>query len=206
LARRGEDPFFVKMFNRLLKRENTAVLPEGMQELLKLTNKGKLPKVSAATIGALEKGGLAAGAGIGRKALKVVGTTGFGVAASGAFLGFEAHRISKILGREGRARKLARTGFEELGPSSSEAFLRDIVSKQELVARRKVTMQKFEPELMQEVVRVLSDTGQSPNTLTSTERRIGSDAQLGIQKRGRSGEDVRFLIDQLFSQMGGGVQ
>lgn len=206
LARRGEDPFFLRQFNRLFKREGTAVLPQGMQEMLKMANKGKLPKVAGATVRALEKGGLAAGAGLGRKAVGLLGKTGLGAAGIGVIGAMEAHRAFKILGREGRAKKLALQGFEGLGPSSSVDFLRDIVDKQETVARRKVTMQKFEPELFQEVVRMLSDTGQSPNTLTSTERRIGADAQLGVQRRGRSGEDVRFLLDQLFSQMGGGGQ
>lgn len=204
LARRGEDPFWLRQFNRLFKRENTAVLPPDVQDFLKQANKGILPKVSGTTVQALEKGGLAAGTSLGRRAVGLLGKTGMGALGIGVFGAFEAHRMGKILGREGRARKLALRGYEGLGPSSSVDFLRNIVDQQEAVARRKVTMQRFEPELFQEVVRILSDTGQSPHTLTSTERRIGADAQLGIQKVGRSGEDVQFLLDQLFSQMGGG--
>jgi hypothetical protein len=67
-------------------------------------------------------------------------------------------------------------------------------------------MQRFEPELFQEVVRILADTGQSTETLTSTERRIGSDPQQGVIRRGRPGKDIQFLLDQLFNQMGGGGQ
>jgi hypothetical protein len=206
LARRGEDPFWVRQFNRLFKRENAAVLPQGVTDMLKQTNQGKLPKVAGTTAKALEKGGLATGAGFGRKAAGFLGKGALGAAGIGAIAAFEGHRAFKILGRENRAKKLALSGFSGLGPSSSVDFLRDIVDKQEQVARRKVTMQRFEPELFDEVVRVLSDTGQSNNTLTSTERRIGSDNQLGAQRRGRSGEDVQFLLDQLFSQMGGGGQ
>lgn len=202
LARRGEDPFWLRQFNRMFKRENTAVLPPDVQDFLKQANAGKLPKVSGATVRALEKGGLATGTSLGRRAVGVLGKGAFGAIGIGVIGAMEAHRAGKILGREGRARKLALSGFEGLGPSSSVDFLRNIVDQQEAVARRKVTMQRFEPELFQEVVRILSDTGQSTNTLTSTERRIGADAQLGVQRRGRSGEDVQFLLDQLFSQLG----
>jgi hypothetical protein len=206
LARRGEDPFWMRQYSRLFKRESTAVLPEGMQGLIKQVSGGKLPKAAGSTIKALEAGGLATGTSVGRKAVGLLGKTGLGALGIGVIGALEVNRAAGILGREGRARKLALQGFEGLGPSSSVGFLRDIVNKQEQVARRKVTMQQFEPELFQEVVRMLSDTGQSPNTLTSTERRIGADAQLGVQRRGRSGEDVQFLLDQLFSQMGGGGQ
>jgi hypothetical protein len=206
LARRGEDPFILRQFNRLFKREGTAVLPQGMQDLLKQTNAGKLPKVAGSAVKALEKGGLATGAGIGRKAAGLLGKTAFGAVGMGVIGVLEAHRAVGIMGREGRARKLALQGFEGLGPSSSVDFLRDIVDKQEAVARRKVTMQRFEPELFQEVVRILADTGQSTETLTSTERRIGSDPQQGVLRRGRPGKDIQFLLDQLFNQMGGGGQ
>lgn len=208
VARRGEDPFWIRQFNKLFRRQNTSVLPEKMVSLLKDTNKGLLPKVATSTTQALAAGGGAGlSGGLGRKAIGLLGKGALGAAGTGLILGLEANRAIGILGREGRARKLAELGVAGLGPSSSVEFLRDRVNQQELVARRKVTMQRFEPELFDEVVRILADTGQQPNSLTSTERRIGSDAQMGIQRRGRSGEDVQFLLDQLFNQMGNpGVQ
>lgn len=212
VARRGEDPFWVRQFNRLFRRQNTAVLPQKMVQMLKETNKGILPQVEKGVVAALAKTGegvtkASLAGGFGRKAVGLLGKGAIGAAGTGLFLGLEANRFAGILGREGRARKQAELGVAQLGPSSSVDFLRTIVNQQEQVARRKVTMQRFEPELFNEVVRILADTGQQPNSLTSTERRIGSDAQMGIQRRGRSGEDVQFLLDQLFTQMGspGGV-
>ncbi len=206
VARRGEDPFWVRQFNRLFKRESTAVLPQKMVQMLKEANKGVLPKLEKGVVAALAKTGegvtkVGLAGGFGRKAVGLLGKGAIGAAGTGLFLGLEAHRMAGILGRQGRADKLALQGFQELGPSSSADFLRNIVDQQEQVARRKVVMQRFEPELFNEVVRVLADTSQQPGSLTSTERRIGSDAQIGAQPRGRSGEDVQFLLDQLFSQM-----
>jgi hypothetical protein len=208
VARRGEDPFWTRQFNKLFKRQGTATLPTKMVQMLKESSKGgALPKVEKGALEALvkaspgvTKAGLAGGAG--RKAVGLLGKGVVGAAGTGLFLGLEANRIAGILGRQGRARQLAETGVAQLGPSSSVDFLRDMVNKQEQVARRKVTMQRFEPELFNEVVRVLADTGQQPNSLTSTERRIGSDAQMGVMRQGRSGDDVQFLLDQLFTQMG----
>ncbi|KKN68085.1 hypothetical protein LCGC14_0455390 [marine sediment metagenome] len=207
VARRGEDPFWVRQFNKLFKRQGTAALPTKMVQMLKETNKGVLPKVEKGVVAALAKAspGVTKGAltgGVGRKAVGLLGKGPFGAAGTGLFLGLEAHRIGGILGRKGRADKLALEGFQGLGPSSSVDFLRNVVDQQEQVARRKTTMQRFEPSMFDEVVRILADTSQQPNSLTSTERRIGSDAQMGVQRRGRSGEDVQFLLDQLFTQMG----
>ena len=202
LARRGDDPFVVRMFNKAMKRPSSAVLPEGITATLTAANAGKLPQVTGQSAKALAKGGLQAG-GFGRKVAGVFGKGAAGPIGAAIGLGFEANRAAGILGRESRAKKLALQGFQGVGPSSSTDFLRNIVGQQEAVARRKVTMQRFEPELFQEVVRVLSDTGGSQNTLTSTERRIGADAEVGVTRRGRSGEDVQFLLDQLFNQMGG---
>ncbi len=202
VARRGEDPFWVRQFNRLFKRQNTAVLPEKMVRMLKNTNKGAIPKIGKGVLGALEKGGGAGLAGgFGRKAVGLLGKGAFGAGAIGLFLGLEAKRLGDIAGRQGRADKLALQGFQELGPSSSVEFIRDTVDQQEQVSRRKVVMQRYEPDLFNEVVRILGDTGGQEGSLTSTERRIGSDAQEGVQPRGRSGEDVEFLLDQLFTQL-----
>lgn len=204
LSRRGQDPIVTRLFNKALRRPGSAILPEGIESVLRDISGGKLPKVTAATTRALAKGGVK-GLGIGRAAVGLLGKTGLGLAGVGILGAFEISRAKDILGRGGRAKKLALQGFQGLGPSSSVDFLRDIVGKQEAVARRKVTMQKFEPELFQEVVRVLSDMGPSQNTLTSTERRIGADEQVGATRRGRPAEDVQFLLDQLFNQMGQGA-
>ncbi len=207
-ARRGEDPFWTRQFNKLFKRQNTATLPTKMVQMIKETQKGgALPATGKGTLRALAKaspGVTEAGlkGGFGRKAVGLLGKGAIGAAGTGLFLGLEAKRFADILGRKGRAEKLALEGFQSLGPSSSVDFLRNTVDQQEQVARRKVVMQQFEPELFSEVVRILGDTGQQPNTLTSTERRIGSDAQMGVMKQGRSGKDVQFLLDQLFNQMG----
>lgn len=205
LARRGEDPKVLQWFNKAMKRPGTATLPAGITETLKVANAGKLPKVAKAAAGELAAGGLAAGKGLGRKAAGVLGRTALGPIGLAVTAGFGVHQASGILGRSGRAKKMALQGFSELGPSSSADYLRAVVGEQEAVSRRKTVMQKFEPELFQEVVRILSDTsgGSSGNTLTSTERRIGSDAQSGVQSRGRSPEDTQFLLNELFSQMGG---
>lgn len=202
LARRGDEPFVVKMFNSALKRPSLPKLPEGITETLKQASGGKLPKVARGTGAALTAEGVG-GMGFGRKLLGATGKGALGFGATALFAGLEAKRAAGILGRESRAKKLALQGFQSLGPASSVEFLRDIVQKQESVARRKAVMQQFEPELFQDIVRTLADTGQSKNTLTSTERRIGSSAQAGAVNRGRSPEDVKFLLDQLFSQMGG---
>ncbi|KKN58752.1 hypothetical protein LCGC14_0549310, partial [marine sediment metagenome] len=204
LARRGEDPFVIRMFNKVFKRPGTPVLPEGIASALKEASGGKLPKVTAATTKALGKAGVK-GFGVGRKAAGLLGTTKFGALGIGVAAALEAGRVKDIMGRGGRAKKLALQGFQGLGPSSSVEYLRDIVGKQEAVARRKVTLQKFEPELFQEVARILSDTGPSQNTLTSTERRIGANEELGAAQRGRDPKDVQFLMDQLFTQMGQGA-
>jgi hypothetical protein len=144
-------------------------------------------------------------AGLGKKLLgKVGGKLGAGLGA--LFLGFELKKDIGILNREKRAKQLAMTGYQGLGPASSADYLRNIVQQQEMIARRKTVMQQFEPELFQDVVRVLADTGPSKSTLTSTEREIGANAQMGVVNRGRSPDDVKFLLDQLFSQMGGGSQ
>lgn len=207
VARRGEDPFWVRQFNKLFKRQNTAVLPEKMVQMLRETSKGVLPTIEKGTVAALAKTGAGVteagiAGGLGRKAVGILGKGALGAAGTGLFIGLEANRIKNILGRQGRADTLALQGFQELGPSSSVDFLRGIVDQQEQVARRKVVMQRFEPDLFNEVVRILGDTSQQPGTLTSTERRIGSEAEIGIRRKGRSGEDMEFLLDQLFSQMG----
>lgn len=203
LAERGDDPTVVRLFNRVMNRPGSGKLPEGIQETLKAANEGRLPKVAAAEKATLRQAG-AKGLGAGRKAAGLLGKSTLGTLGIGAVAALEAKRAFGVLGRENKAKQLALQGFQGLGPQTSVDFLRDIVSKQEAIARRKVTMQRFEPDLFQEVVRILADTGQSTNTLTSTERRIGTDSQTGAVNRGRSSEDVQFLLDQLFSQMGNG--
>lgn len=201
LARRGDDPVITRIFNKVMRRPGLPSLPVGIQETLKAANEGRLPKVTAAGERALTKAGVK-GLGVGRKIAGLAGRSALGAAGAGLLAAFEIGRAKDILGRESRAKKLALEGYQGLGPASSVDFLRDVVRKQEAIARRKVVMQRFEPELFQEVVRVLSDTGQSKSTLTSTERRIGANAEVGAMRRGRSPEDVQFLLDQLFSQMG----
>ena len=211
LVRRGDDPWWTQKFNQIFKRKNTAVLPAEFQDLVRATAGGKVPAIAATTKAAVKAAGatgtsLAGGAG--RKALGMLGKTAGGAVGVGALAFFEGKRLIDIFGREGRAKKLARAGFEGLGPSSNVDFLRQQVSNQEMVARRKVTMQKFEPELFQEVVRHLSQSGQAAPILTDTERRIGSRAQMGAVQRGRSKEDINFMLDEMFNQMGsagGGV-
>ena len=202
LARRGDDPMITRLFNTIMKRPGLPKLPEGITETLKAVNEGTLPKVSGAVGKELGEAGVK-GLGFGRKVAGLTGRSALGVAGAGLIAGFEIHRAKDILGRKGRARRMALAGFQELGPSSSVDYLRDTVKQQEAIARRKVAMQKFEPDLFQEVVRVLSDIGEGPSTLTSTERRIGSSEEVGAGPRGRSKEEVKFLLDQLFSQMGG---
>lgn len=209
LASRGDDPFVARMYNKMLKKTPAARLPEGIVETLKQATGGKLPKVAAATrAGLTEAGvkGVSAGASAARTGLGFLGKSALGTAGIGIVAALEIGRAKKIIGREGRAKEAALQGFQEVGASSSVDFLRDTVRQQEALARRKMVMQQFEPDLFHEVIRVLSDTGQSKETLTSSERRIGSDARLpasGFRRGGREPADVEFLLDQLFAQMGG---
>lgn len=202
LAQRGDDPMVIRMFNKVFKRPGLPKLPEGIQETLQALNEGKLPKVGMRAAREFSKAGVE-GLGVGRKIAGLVGRSKLGLAGAGLVAGFEINRAADILGRKGRAKKMALQGFQELGPSSSVDYLRDTVQKQESIARRKVAMQKFEPELFQDVIRILSDVGEGPGTLTSSEQRIGASEEVGLGPRGRSPEDVKFLLDQLFSQMGG---
>jgi hypothetical protein len=201
LSSRGDDPLITQLFNKIMKRPGTAKIPTGILDTLRDANNGKLPKVTRATTKALTGAGVS-GLGIGRKIAGLAGRSKVGGALALGVAGFEVARNVHTLGRGKRAKQAALEGFQELGPTSSVEFLRDIVDKQEVAARRKVTLQRFEPELFQEAIRILSDTGASKSTLTSTERRIGSDERMGAAKSGRDPEDVQFLVDQLFSQMG----
>jgi hypothetical protein len=207
LARRGDDPWWMQKFNQVFKRKNTAVLPDEFQELVKRTAGGKIPAVTKTTKAAMKAGGEAGASllgGAGRKALGILGKSGGGALGVGTLAFFEGKRFLDILGREGRAAKLARQGFEGLGPSSNVDYLRQQVADQEMIARRKLTMQRYEPELFQEVVRALSDSGRVASELTPTERRIGAQEQMGAVQRGRSKEDIQFLLDEMFNEMGAG--
>jgi hypothetical protein len=202
LSVRGDDPMIVRMFNKTFKRPGLPKIPQGIQDTLKSLNEGKLPKVGIKAGIEFSEAGVK-GMGIGRKVLGLAGRSKMGMAIPAIAAGFEINRAAGILGRKGRAKKMALQGFSEMGPSSSVDYLRNRVQQQESVARRSVTMQKFEPELFQDVIRVLSDVGEGPGSLTSSERRIGSSEEVGQGPRGRSKEDVKFLLDQLFNQMGG---
>jgi len=207
LAQRGADPWWMQQYHKVLKKKNTAVLPESMQDFLRETGKaGKMPAVTAGTKTAL-KGAGAAGkelaGGMGRKALGVLGKSAGGALGMGALAYFEGKRFIDLFGREGRAKRMARAGFEGLGPSSSVDFLRQEVATQEMVARRKTVMQQYNPDTMDDIIRILSQSGQSSPTLTSTERRIGKGTQMGAAPRGRKQDDVKFMLDELFNQMGG---
>jgi len=202
LAKRGQDPALISMFNKVFKRPGTAQLPAGIVETLTSANAGKLPALSAEAAAGLKAGGMNLG-GVGRKIAGIAGKSKLGLAGTAVYVGMEANRMRNILGREGRAKKMALEGSAGMGPSSSADYLRNVIGQQEAVARRQVVMQKLEPDLWQEVVRVLADTGGTPGSLTSTERRIGSDSQIGATRRGRSPEDMKFLLDELFNQMGG---
>ena len=120
-------------------------------------------------------------------------------------LAFEGFRAIGNFGKEDRARQRAVEGFaEQGGQASSTEFMRNSVRMEEALARRKTTMQQFEPELFQEVIRVLGDTGPRRDTLTTTERRIGADTRSGAQQaQGRSPKDIELLMKELFRQMGG---
>lgn len=204
LSRRGADPFVVSLYRKALKKTPTVRVPEVIETALKEASEGKLPKVTGVARAALKgevagAGGMAAAA---RKGLGFLGRSKLGALGTGVFAALEIGRARDILGRGERAKKMALQGFQEAGPSSSVEFLRDTVRQQEAIARRKTVMQQFEPDLFNEIIRVLSDTGASKETLTSTERRIGSHAQTGAAARGRDPKDVEFLLDMLFGQLG----
>jgi len=202
LAQRGDDPMVIRMFNKVFKRPGLPKLPQGIEDTLKAVNEGKLPKIGAKAAKEFGEAGVK-GLGMGRKIAGLAGRSALGVAGAGLVAGFEINRAADILGRKGRAKRMALQGFSELGPSSSVDYLRNTVQQQEAIARRSMVMQKFEPGLFQDVIRVLSDVGEGPGTLTSSEQRIGASQEVGQGPRGRSKEDVKFLLDQMFSQMGG---
>ena len=208
LSRRGDDPWWTQKFNQLFKRKNTAVLPDEFQDLVKRAGKGTIAApLTKATKSAMAAGGAAGTSllgGAGRKALGMLGKTAGGALGIGALAYFEGSRMIDILGRPARAEKMARTGYEGLGGNTSVGYLRKQIADQELVARRKLTMQKYEPEMWHEMIRTLSQSGQRQPTLTQTERRIGARKEMGAAQTGRSKEEMTFLLDQMFNQMGSG--
>lgn len=198
LARRPGDTVLGNLYRKVFKAGPSTRMPEGLTEALTQAAEGKLPKVSGATARGLGKAGVK-GLGLGGK---LAATSTLGIAGAGLFAGFEARRAFKTLGRGARAEKQALEGFAGLGPSSSVEYLRDSVRQQEAIARRRTTLQQFEPALFQDIIRVLSDTGPRTDTLTTTERRIGSASRAGQATGGRSARDVEFLLDQFFGQLG----
>jgi hypothetical protein len=131
---------------------------------------------------------------------RMMGRLGKGtVLGLGITAAIEAPRLLGILGRGRRAEQRAAQGP---GPMSSHEFLRDIVAQQEAIARRKATLQTLEPDLFNEVTRILATTGAQRPTLTPTERRIGNSQDVGTSQRTRSRDQVEFLLDQLLGQMG----
>ncbi len=201
VAQRGEDPFWIRQFNKVFKRQNSAVLPAKMTQMVKDASGGVLPKMNKEVMAAVAKAGL--GNSLGRKAVGVLGKSALGAAGTALFLGLEAKRTIDTLGRGDRAKAQSFAGFQALGAGSSTEAMRGIVDQQEQVARRKVVMQQFEPELFTDVVRALASGGKQSGSLTSTERRIGSDSRMGIQQGGgRSADDNMFLLDELFNQIG----
>jgi hypothetical protein len=106
-------------------------------------------------------------------------------------------------GRGGRARELAVKGFSQLGASTSSAALSEIVRQQELASRRQLVMQTYEPDMFNQVLNILANTGAPTAAVTSTERQIGSNVETALPAR-RPDKDVKFLLDQLLAEASGG--
>ena len=206
-SRRGADPFSSQLLKRAQGKAPSPILAKGIEDVVKQVGGGKLPPVTGAAGTALTKAGATGVSTLARGARAVgrgiIGSSPLGALALGGLtVASIAPRFLERLGRKERGQKAAIRGFGALGPSSSTEFLRDVVQQQESVSRRRITMQQFEPELFQRVLQVLSDQGQAPGGLTSTERRIGTPVGEAFRGR-RSAKDVQFLLDQLMSQMGG---
>ena len=105
-------------------------------------------------------------------------------------------------GRGGRARNAAVEGFAAMGATSSGAVLSSIVRQQELASRRQMVLQQFEPEVFEKMLVALATNDMPEVSLTDTERRIGGAYEEPLPAR-KPDKDVKFLVDQLFSEMSG---
>lgn len=203
LSSRGSDPLVTSVFRKATGKAPTPKIAQGITDTLKQVGGGTLPKTTGATAKVL------AGAGVKnvgkissiiRRGAGLLGKSKLGVAGAALAIGFPLAQGLGALGKKGRAEKLAQQGFAALGVGSSSELLRNVVDNQEAVSRRKMSFQRFEPDLFQQVVGILSDTGQR-GSLTTSERSHGSPIGQGFQSR-RKPQDVNFLLDQLMSQMG----
>jgi hypothetical protein len=202
LMTRADQPLVANLLRKAVKKAPYPAVAESIKVALEQT--GGVPAVAAgerAALGAAGVAGVGKGAEFGRKALGALGKGAGGPIGLGIGAAFLAPRVMEVLGRGGRAREMARTGFGALGPQSSAEYLRDRINAQETLTRRKMVMTKFEPQLFQEVLRVLATEGVPEGSLTETERQIGTPRGGAVAGK-RTSQDVQFLLDHLLSQMG----
>jgi hypothetical protein len=206
IHRRGADPFITAAFNRMRKIAPTPRTGQAIEDALKSIGGGKIPKVAAETVTALKGAGVAGVGTVARGARAVgraFGTTGAGFALGTALPAmFAGKSLLELPFRKARAKEQAVKGFQALGGTSSGAVLSEIVRQQETAARRQITMQSFEPDMFRQVLNTLADTGAAPQTLTETERRIGTASEVAIPSR-RPDKDIKFLLDQLLKEASG---
>jgi hypothetical protein len=201
LVTRGDQPLVANLLRKAVRKAPYPAVAESIKVVLEQT--GGIPAVGEAPAGlaAAGVGGFSKGAGFGRKALGMLGKGAGGPIGLGIGAALIAPRVMDVLGRGGRAREMARTGFGALGPQSSAEYLRERINAQETLTRRKMVMTKFEPQLFNEVLRVLATEGVPEGSLTTTERQIGT-PRGGAVAGQRTSQDVQFLLDHLLSQMG----
>lgn len=202
LASRGDDPFVTSVFRRATGKAPTPKIAAGITDALKQVGGGTIPTATATTGKALTGAGIKNVGKISsiiRRGASLLGKTGLGAAGVALAVGFPIAQGLGALGKEGRAEKIAQQGFKNLGVGSSAEMLRGVVDSQEAITRRKMSFQRFEPELFQQVIGALSETGQK-SALTSSERTHGSPVGGGFSRR--KPKDVEFLLDQLLGQMG----
>lgn len=180
-----------------LKRTNPT-----MAKAVKKVPVGKLEEMAAAiaskTVPAAEavaETAVKAGKGIGR----IAGPLGLG---AGFLMPLFSASPVTLAGRHGKAREMAVKGFAALGASSSSEALSAIVNQQETAARRQIVMQTYEPDMFNQVLNILANTGAAPSSITSSERQIGSNVEKAMPSR-RPDKDIHFLLDQLLKEASG---
>lgn len=135
------------------------------------------------------------------RASKVL-TSGVVGLALGTIMPFGSASPLSLLGREGKARNKAVAGFAAMGQTSSAAVMNAIVKQQELASRRQLVLQKFEPEIFEQMLQALASNETNPSTRTPTERSIGGAYEETMPAR-RPDKDTKFLLDQLMQEMSG---
>lgn len=205
LESRGSDPGVVQVYKKIAQKAPTPTIAASITEAVAEASGGTLPGVTAGARKSLTQAGVkgvSKGVSLLRTASRAFGGSALGLGINAAILGVATipGAVSR-LGRGDRSVAQAKEGFAQLGASSNIEFLKEQVEKQEALSRRRIVMQKYEPEMFSQVIRILAQGQETSSSLTVSESRIGS--PVGDQFKGRkSVKNVQFLLDQLLSQAG----